>query len=121
MTPEGKVKERVKKVCKELGAHVIMPVMGSAMGARGVPDLLICIDGRFVAIETKAKRKDKPTLIQALALRDVVKAGGQAFVIDGENTIADIRNVLQWKYANQASYDGVNRWLDAINHHYGTE
>ncbi len=79
MTPEGRVKNEVKKQLKALGAYQFWPVQ-TGMGALTV-DCLACLSGSFVAIETKAPGK-KPTPRQAVTLTDITKAGGTALVID---------------------------------------
>ena len=45
MTPEGKVKQKVKEVLKDLGAYYVMPVT-SGYGNSGAPDFLVCYEGR---------------------------------------------------------------------------
>jgi len=79
MTPEGRVKEKVKRILSAYpGMFTYWPVpMG--MG-RTTVDLLAAYKGRFFAIETKAPGK-KPTLLQAAELKRVGEAGGEAFVI----------------------------------------
>lgn len=66
----------------------------------GVPDLLICHEGQFVAVELKAKRgKLRPEQLQAMAA--IRRAGGRVFVarsleefIRKLNTQANERNPL---------------------------
>ena len=41
----------------------------------GIPDLLICINGRLFAIELKVK-SNKPTKLQSYVLRRIREAGG---------------------------------------------
>ena len=55
-TPEGKVKKKVKEYLKSIGAWYYMPV-SNGMGRSGCPDILVCLDGRFMAFETKAVGK----------------------------------------------------------------
>lgn len=84
MTPEGKVKDSIKKLLKSYGADVyyFMPAMGS-FGKAGVPDIVACVRGAFVAIEVKAdKRKNPPTALQEKNLHEVRQAQGHALVID---------------------------------------
>ena len=52
-TPEGRVKDAVKRVLKERGIWFFMPVQ-NGMGMVGIPDFICCHAGRFLAIETKA-------------------------------------------------------------------
>ena len=91
MTPEAKVKAKVKKVLSEVGAYYAMP-MGTGYGNAGVPDFLVCVRGRFVGIECKAEG-NKPTALQLKNLADIESAGGLAFIID-ENNVAELRNFL---------------------------
>jgi len=91
MTPEGKVKAKVKKTLLEIGAYYAMPV-GTGFGNAGVPDFLVCVRGRFIGIECKANG-GKPTALQLKNLADIESAGGLAFIID-ENNVAELRNFL---------------------------
>ena len=52
MTPEGKVKEKVKKVLKEQGIYYVMPATGG-YGSSGAPDILVCHKGKFYGLECK--------------------------------------------------------------------
>lgn len=80
MTPEGRVKEKVKKILKEHGAYYFMPVQAGY----GMPalDFHCCFRGRAFFIETKAAGK-KPTPRQELTMKEIRKAHGVCFVIDG--------------------------------------
>jgi hypothetical protein len=51
---------------------------GSPYSHKGVPDLLICWNGTFVAVEVKVPG-EKPTPAQALQIANIIKAGGKAF------------------------------------------
>lgn len=83
MTPEGKVKAAVNKLLsKYKSLYRFMPVPGG-FGASSL-DYLLCINGHFVALETKAPGK-KPTDRQKLVIGQIRRAGGTVFVIDGEN------------------------------------
>ena len=61
-TPEGKVKKGVRQVLDGLGAYYVMPVTGG-YGKQGAPDFLVCYQGKFFGIETKAG-KGKTTALQ---------------------------------------------------------
>ena len=91
MTPEGRVKAKVKKVLNELGAYYAMPVT-NGFGNSGVPDFLVCLHGRFYGIECKANG-GKPTLLQLKHLDDIQKAGGVALLID-ETNVETLRKEL---------------------------
>ena len=79
MTPEGKVKADVKKYLKARGAYFFMPVQ-YGYGAAAL-DFFVCLDGRFIAIETKAPGK-KLTARQEEVARKIEDAGGQIYRVD---------------------------------------
>jgi hypothetical protein len=53
-------------------------------GKSGVPDIVVCVGGKFVGIECKANG-NKPTALQLKNLNAIVAAGGYAFVVDEES------------------------------------
>ena len=84
-TPEGRVKAKVKQWLNEHGCWYYMPSQ-NGMGRSGIPDFICCfpwLNGRLVAIETKAPGKQSNTTHnQDRELRSINKAGGVAIVID---------------------------------------
>lgn len=82
-TPEAKVKAKIKTILKAHGAYYAMPI-GTGLGNSGVPDFLVCHNGKFLGIEAKAG-KGKTTALQEKNLRDIDRAGGLALVITEEN------------------------------------
>jgi len=83
MTPEAKVKKKVRDTLKALGAYYAMPVTGG-YGASGAPDFLICWRGSFFGVECKAG-KNTTTALQDLNILAIRKAGGKAIVINEDN------------------------------------
>jgi hypothetical protein len=83
MTPEAKVKDKVKKALKGMGAYYAMPATGG-YGTSGVPDFLVCYEGKFIGIECKANG-NTPTALQMKNLRDIESCKGVAMVIDETN------------------------------------
>ena len=95
MTPEGRVKEKVKKILKEYNAYYHMPVQ-NGMGKPSL-DFICCAKGRFLAIETKTE-KGKLTLRQQNTLEEMQKAGAITLVIRGESdgeAFAILRSFLE--------------------------
>lgn len=80
MTPEGKVKEKIKQVLREHGAYYHMPVQ-NGMGKPSL-DFIGCINGRFIAVEAKAERGSL-TLRQKATIADMEAAGAFVLVIQG--------------------------------------
>lgn len=90
MTPEGKVKEEVKKLLKRFGVYYFMPVQ-TGMGKPGL-DFYCCFKGHFFAIETKAEG-NKLTPRQEATRDEIATAGGDVFVIIGDYGLAALE---QW-------------------------
>ena len=78
-TPESKVKASVVAILKEHGVYYFFPVTGG-YGHSGVPDIICCVNGRFLAIECKAGT-GKTTALQSRELNRIHDAGGVALVI----------------------------------------
>ena len=97
MTPEKKVKEKVKKILKELSCYYCMPSTGG-YGSSGVPDIIACYQGRFIGIECKANG-NKPTDLQQKNLTDILNSLGQSLVID-ENNIDMLKLFIQTNESN---------------------
>jgi hypothetical protein len=94
-TPESKVKAKLKKALREnfgSSCYCFMPVQ-TGMGARTL-DYLICINGRFVSIETKAPGK-KPTPLQETTIQIIRDAGGLVFVVDGDESLEQAVRILR--------------------------
>jgi hypothetical protein len=82
VTPEGRVKAKVKSYFDKYSKHVwyYMPVSGG-MGQHGIPDFICCVRGKFFAIECKVSDKRGVTNLQALQLSRINNAGGHTLVI----------------------------------------
>jgi hypothetical protein len=82
ITPEGRVKKKVKEYLQSIGAWYYMPVT-NGMGRVGCPDILVCHQGLFMAFETKAPGKIKNvTPNQQREIEEITRAYGLALVVD---------------------------------------
>jgi len=89
MTPEGRVKEAVKKVMRKHGVWYFMP-MQNGFGVVGIPDFICCIDGLFFTVETKAPgKRDNTTPNQQRVMREILEHGGYAIVADDAKQVED--------------------------------
>ena len=96
-TPEKRVKDACVEVLKTFGAYYFFPVMGG-YGRSGIPDIIACYKGYFIAIECKAGF-NKTTLLQDKELAAIATAGGITLVIR-EDTIELLQQELRRiKYA----------------------
>lgn len=91
MTPEAKVKKKVVDVIKKNSAYYFFPATGG-YGRSGVPDVVCCYRGQFVAIECKAGN-NKPTPLQEAEMAKIRQTQGFVLVVN-ETNIADVQEVF---------------------------
>jgi len=94
MTPEGKVKNQVKKILEAHKVYHFSPP-GMGLGRAGIPDIIACFNGRFIGIECKAG-KGQLTTLQSRELGRIDLAGGKTFVIRETN----INEIVEFIWAN---------------------
>ena len=82
-TKEHKVKKKVTELLKQYEIYYFFPAT-HGYGRSGVPDIICCIRGYFVAIECKAGT-NKPTALQLREIEQIQKARGVAFVVNEDN------------------------------------
>ena len=104
-TPEGKIKDIVKKKLKEAGVYYFMPVQ-NGMGAPAL-DFFVCYKGLFIGIETKAPSKT-PTPRQRLTMEEIRNSRGWCAVIDSEQAAEGILEQLKVARVllSSGGYDG---------------
>lgn len=79
MGPEKAFETRVKKFIEDEGGWQVK-FFANRMTKKGIPDILACINGYFVAIEVKAQNGE-PSELQIHHCEEIRKAGGFAFVL----------------------------------------
>ena len=82
-TPESKVKANVRKLLDELKIYHFMPP-ANGFGRAGIPDIIGCMDGHFIAIECKAG-KGTTTALQDRELDAISNHGGTTFIANEHN------------------------------------
>lgn len=93
MTPEAKTKQRVRKILDDAGAYHFNP-FGGGYGRAGIPDIIACVNGCFLAIECKAG-KGKTTALQDRELENIRAAGGATMVVyNTDDDMGYLENVL---------------------------
>lgn len=92
LTPEKKVKDKCVKLLKAFDVYYFFPAT-HGYGRSGVPDIICCVAGKFLAIECKAG-DNKPTALQEKEMADIRKRGGLAIVIN-ENNLTMLEQLLQ--------------------------
>ena len=79
MAEEKNFEGRVKRWLRQNGCYVVK-YYGCGTTRAGVPDLLICVNGKFLAVELKAE-KGTTTPLQETQLKLIEKAGGTGLVL----------------------------------------
>ena len=64
---------------------------GGMYGTAGIPDLIVCYKGRFIGLECKVG-KNKPTVLQAVMIKQFINAGGYATVV---RTVEEVREIIR--------------------------
>lgn len=91
-TPEAKVKAKVVSILKAHDVyHFFVPQNG--YGRSGVPDIICCVRGYFLAIEVKAG-KGTTTVLQDREIHAIRKHKGLALVIN-ETNLEQVEEVLK--------------------------
>jgi hypothetical protein len=98
MTPEAKVKASVVKLLKKHEVYYFFPAT-HGFGRSGVPDIICCFDGGFLALEIKAGN-NKPTALQEREMQRIFDAGGTAYVIN-EDEVAKLDEWITLRRANK--------------------
>lgn len=82
---EKKMKEKeiitaIKEYLKTVENCFYWKEHGGQFGTAGIPDIIVCYKGRFIAFEVKTDT-GKTTVLQAITIKKIIKAGGYAMVV----------------------------------------
>lgn len=91
---EAKVQTAIINYLVWLGAWVVKTI---ATTKNGTPDVLACLNGRFIGVEVK-KPGGKADPLQRVQLRKIVEAGGLAMTADsleGVKTMLESSGILK--------------------------
>lgn len=95
MGTEKIYENKIKSYLKSIGAYFIK-THGDRFSKVGTPDILACVNGKFVAVEVKGE-KGKPSELQLYHIEQIQKAGGYGIILypkDFENFKKDVENLL---------------------------
>ena len=80
MAAEKNFENKIKAFLKEQGAWFIKYWAGSKFTKDGIPDILACVNGYFLAIEVKAQN-GRPSELQKYNVREINDSGGYAVIL----------------------------------------
>jgi hypothetical protein len=90
-TPEGAIKREIAKTLKKLGVFYYMPVQ-NGMGKTGIPDFIVCVNGKLIGIEAKAPGKAGNLSANQLQVqKEIIQAKGIYLVV---STVEEARDLL---------------------------
>lgn len=94
MTPEGIIKDLIKKWLKKHNISYWMVIPSAFGGSTGMSDYCCILpDGKWLAIEAKSPGK-KATPIQTKFLDTINSNGGFGVVVDGEESLMRLQVLL---------------------------
>ena len=93
-TPESKVKKAVREMLDVLKIYHFMPP-ANGFGRAGIPDIIACMNGHFIAIECKAG-KGQTTALQDRELNAILNAGGTTYIAR-ESNLDELQQLLREK------------------------
>ena len=96
---EAALIQRIRKYLATVPECFFWKEHGGQYGTAGIPDIIVCHNGRFIALEAKVG-KNKPTKLQSATIDKIRQAGGKAAVV---YSVEDVRAVLE---ESEADHDG---------------
>lgn len=99
MPTESDLQRRIIRALECRNAYVVNVVVA---GRSGTPDLVVCFDGRFIALEVKVPHR-YPTALQRVEMAMVQTAGGHAYVV------RSVAEAIQALHASQPSSPATDR------------
>ena len=102
MGPEKNYEDKIKSYLKDLNVYFLKH-FGNAFTRSGIPDLIACVNGFFMAVEVKAAG-GRASMLQLHNISKIRKMGGIAFVLypDKFDEFKKIVGLLREKQHTQA-------------------
>ena len=79
---EQALHKRVVRDLKRLGCYYHKAM---AVSIRGIPDIICCVNGRFIALELKRDEKSMATELQKYAIQKIADSRGIALIVTPKN------------------------------------
>ena len=96
---EAALIQKIRKYLSTVPECFFWKEHGGQYGTAGIPDIIVCHKGRFIALEAKVG-KNKPTKLQSATIDKIRQAGGKAAVV---YSVEDVQAVLE---ESEADHDG---------------
>lgn len=86
---ESTITNNIMKYLRSLDKCFCWKEHGGMYGSAGIPDIICCYYGQFLAFEVK-RRGNKPTKLQEKTIAEIQAAGGQAYVVHSVDEVKEI-------------------------------
>lgn len=87
---ETQLVQKIKDYLKTVTDCFYWKEHGGQYGTAGIPDIIVCYRGRFIAFECKVNNNE-PTVLQAVTIRKIIKAGGYALIV---RSVDEVRQII---------------------------
>lgn len=104
--PEKTFENKLKRYFKSQGLYYFK-FWGTMYTRAGVPDLIVCVNGRFVGVEVKSE-VGKPSEIQLQNIKEIRDNGGYAVVVHP----GQYQNLIDLIEAIQNGYEPKARLIE---------
>lgn len=91
---ESDIVAAILRLLKKTPACFAWKEHGGMYGTAGIPDIIACIGGRFVAFEVKTEM-GKLTKLQEITIQKIKDAKGQAFKVTSAAEVAAILKLME--------------------------
>lgn len=89
---EKAIENKIKQYLKTVEDLYFFKEHGGLYGTAGVPDIICCYKGRFIALEVKAP-DGKATALQDATIRRIIGAGGIARIV---RSLEEVKEIIKF-------------------------
>ena len=88
---EADLIKKIKDYLKTVPELFFWKEHGGQYGTAGIPDLIVCYKGKFIAFECKVGN-NKATPLQDATIKQILRAGGYALVV---RTVEEVKEIIK--------------------------
>lgn len=88
---EKEIVDSIKEYLQTIDKIFFWKEHGGQFGTAGIPDLIVCYKGKFIAFEVK-RPGGKPTLLQKITLNKIEKAKGIAKIV---TSVEQVKSIIE--------------------------
>lgn len=86
---EQEIVDSIKKYLQSIPNLFYWKEHGGQFGTAGIPDIIVCYKGKFIAFECK-RPGGKPTLLQTITMNKIRKAKGIAKIVTSVEQVKEV-------------------------------